>query len=95
MSKKVISLLLLLVVFVGTLAASITLRYQNDDSQTYKFKVKVGGSTSEVEFGASRTASITIYQGSYEEAIITCKCGDVKVKQGDHIRIKDGCIKVE
>lgn len=94
MTKKVVSLLLLLVVFIGTLSAAITLRYQNDDSQTYKFKVKISGSTTEVEFGGSRTASVTI-QGSAEEAIITCKCGDVKVKQGDHIRIKDGCIKVQ
>lgn len=94
MSKKLMSLLLVFVVFISTLTAAVTLRYQNDDSQTYKFKVKMNGSTSEVEFGGSRTASVTI-QGSAEEAIITCKCGDVKVKQGDHIRIKDGCIKVE
>jgi len=79
---------------VGSVAAAVTLRYYNKDSKTYTFKVKISGSTTTVEFGGSRTASVTI-QGGSEEAVITCECGDVKVKQGDNIEIKDGCITVK
>jgi len=75
-------------------SVAVTLRYYNKDSKTHKFKVKISGSTREVEFGSSRTASVTI-QGGATECVISCSCGDVKVKGGDHITIKDGCIKVD
>lgn len=73
---------------------SVYLRYYNKDSETHTFEVKIAGSTSKVEFGSSRTASVTI-QGGSSSAVIKCKCGDVTVKDGDEIEIKDGCVKVK
>jgi hypothetical protein len=91
MSKKFFSLFLIFAVFIGSLSAAVTLRYYNKDSKSYTFKVKIDGSSKEVTFDASKTSSVTI-QGGSTEAVITCSCGDVKVKGGDNIEIKDGCI---
>ncbi len=75
-------------------AAAVTVRYYNKDSKDHVFKVKISGSTRIVEFGSSRTSSVTI-QGGASECVIHCECGDVKVKGGDHITIKNGCITVD
>lgn len=74
--------------------AGITLRYYNKDSKTHEFKVKTCGSTKEVEFGSSRTASVTIQTGC-SDAVIYTDCGEVTVKDGMKITIKDGCIKID
>lgn len=94
MKAKFISLFAGMLLFVFAAGAAVTLRYYNKDSKTHKFKVKISGSMKEVEFGSSRTASVTI-QGGDTEAIIYCDCGEVKVKQGDNIEIKNGCITVK
>lgn len=92
--KKFLSIALVLFITIGSAAAAVTLRYYNKDSETYTFKVKISGSTTTVEFGSSRTASVTI-QGGSTEAVISCACGDVKVKSGDNIEISKGCITVK
>lgn len=92
--KKFIAFSLALVMVIGTVSAAVTLRYYNKDSQSYTFKVKMDGSVKTVVFDASKTSSVTI-QGGSEEAIISCACGDVKVKSGDNIEIVNGCIKVK
>ena len=94
MMKKILSFLLVMLVFAGSVAAAVTLRYYNKDSKSYTFKVKIAGSSTTVVFDASKTSSVTI-QGGSEEAVISCECGDVKVKQGDQIEIKNGCITVK
>lgn len=94
MTKNILSLCIALLVFVGSVGAAVTLRYYNKDSKSYTFKVKISGSSTTVTFDASKTSSVTI-QGGSEEAIISCACGDVKVKQGDNVEIKDGCITVK
>ncbi|MCI5056675.1 MAG: hypothetical protein MRY83_11235 [Flavobacteriales bacterium] len=77
-----------------TMAANaLTVRYYNKDSENYEFKVKCNGSTKSVEFGSSRTSSTSIQ--SCSEAVIYTECGEVTVKDGDKITIKDGCITVD
>ena len=71
--------------------ASVYLRYHNKDSKNHVFTVRIAGMTKTVEFGSSRTASVTIAGGS-EEAEIQTACGWEKVKDGDNITIQDGCI---
>lgn len=93
MTKRILAFSFALLMLIGTVSAAVTLRYYNRDSQSYTFKVKISGSTTTVVFDASKTSSVTI-QGGSEEAIISCACGDVKVKQGDKVEIKDGCVKV-
>jgi len=75
-------------------AVAVTLRYYNKDSKSHTFKVKMSGSTKEVKFDASKTSSVTI-QGGSDDCVIICDCGEVKVKGGDHITIKNGCITVD
>lgn len=94
MKSKLLSLGVALLVFAATAGAAVTLRYYNKDSKTHTFRVKISGSYTTVEFGSSRTASVTI-QGGDETAIIYTNCGEVKVKQGDNIEIKDGCIVIK
>ncbi|MBL0684884.1 hypothetical protein JJQ60_15250 [Aquimarina mytili] len=74
--------------------ANVNLRYYNKDSKTHKFEVKIAGSTKTVEFGSSRTASVTI-QGGSEKAEIKTDCGWITVTNNSKIEIKDGCIVIK
>ncbi len=73
--------------------ATVYIQYYNKDSQVHKFKVLIGGMDKEVEFGNSRTSSVTI-QGGGNTCIIETKCGKIEVKDGAKVEIKDGCIKI-
>lgn len=73
--------------------AKVYISYYNKDSQTHTFKVRMGGTDKEVEFGNSRTASVTI-QGGGDVCVIETKCGKIEVKDGAKVEIKDGCIKI-
>lgn len=92
--KKFIAFTLACIMVIGTVGAAVTIRYYNKDSESYTFKVKMDGSTKTVVFDASKTSSVTI-QGGATECVISCACGDVKVKSGDQIEISKGCIKVK
>jgi len=90
--KKII-LGLALVSMMGMNAfASVYIRYYNKDSTTWKFVVKMDGSTKEVVFNASTSGATTI-GGSGTKAIVTTKCGDIEIANDSKIEIKDGCIK--
>lgn len=92
--KKIFTLVLVLSMFSLASFANVTLRYYNKDSKTHKMDVKISGSSKTVEFGSSRTSSVTI-QGGGNEAYIETSCGRIKVKDGDKIVIKNGCITIE
>lgn len=98
MKKKLIFatgvIALMVVSFTYAAVKSVYIRYYNKDSKTYTYDVKIGGSTTKVEFGSSRTASVTI-QGGGSSAVIKTNCGDVTVNDGANIEIKDGCIIVK
>ncbi len=94
MKKKIALLSAALMLFVTTVNAGVYIRYYNKDSKTWKFDVKIGGSTRTVEFGSSRTASVTI-QGGGESAEIKTECGWVTIDDDAHIEIKNGCITVK
>lgn len=94
MKKLLISFFALFLVLTMNLQAAVTLRYYNKDSQKHTMKVKMSGSSKEVTFDASKTASVTI-QGSSTEAIIETSSGKVTVKDGDKIEIKDGKITIK
>ncbi|MDO5981875.1 hypothetical protein [Flavivirga spongiicola] len=72
----------------------ITLRYYNKDSNDHEFKVKTCGSTTKIKFEKSRTSSVTIQTGC-SDAIIYDNCKEIKVKKGDKITIKNGCITID
>lgn len=71
---------------------AVTIRYENRDSKKVTMKGRMDGSDKEVTF-ENATSSVTI-QGSGTKCMIETKCGKVEVKDGDHIIIKDGCIKM-
>ncbi len=73
--------------------AGVTVRYYNKDSNTYKWNAICSGSQKSVEFGSSRTASVTI-QGS-APCIVETNSGKVKLKGGENIEIKNGKIEVK
>ncbi len=88
---------LLIIAAVGSVLsanalAAVTVRYYNQDSTTHTFKAKIDGTWKEVTFGSSRTSDVTI-QGSDNEAVVVTNCGEVKLRGGDSIEIKDGCIR--
>lgn len=94
MKKRFFASLILMMIFLGGLQAAVTIRYYNKDSKDHKMEVKMSGSTKTVEFGSSRTASVTI-QGSSTSCEIITSCGTITVEDGDNIEIKDGCITVK
>jgi hypothetical protein len=79
---------------VSLISANVTIRYSNKDSKTHKMNVKIAGSSKTVEFGSSRTATVTI-QGGSSECVIETSCGKITVKDGATIEIVDGCIQVK
>jgi len=91
--KKAIILTGAMFFFASSIFAAITLRYQNKDSKKHEMEVKTCGSKKTVEFSSSTTGSVTIQTGC-SDAIIYTECGEVKVKAGDNITIKDGCIRI-
>jgi len=91
--KKGFILIGTMIFLASSVYAGITLRYYNKDSNDHEWKVKTCGSTKTVEFDKSKTASVTIQTGC-SDAVIYTDCGEVTVKDGDNITIKDGCIKI-
>ena len=65
---------LLVVSFTYATINGISLRYYNKDSKTYVYDVKIGGRATKLEFGGSRTATVTIQGGSSSDVIVT-NCG--------------------
>lgn len=90
--KKLFFTGLAILALAASSAAAVTIRYENKDSKSHTFKVKIDGSWKEVTFDASKTGDVTI-QGGATECIIYTSCGEVTIKGGTRIEIKDGCIK--
>jgi hypothetical protein len=88
------SILSLLFLLVTTIASAFTIDYYNKDSKKHVMEVKSNGSTQKVEFNAS-TSGATSIQTSASEVEIKTSCGWVKVKNGQKVVIKDGCITVQ
>jgi hypothetical protein len=91
--KKQIVILGLLLLLSGIARSSVYIRYYNADSKTYKFEVKIAGTMTTVEFGGSRTSTVTI-QGGSSECIVYTPCGEVKLTNDIKITIKNGCISI-
>ncbi len=94
MKKRMFLAVVVTMLFVAGLEAAVTIRYANKDSKDHSMQVTIAGSTETVEFGSSKTASVTV-QGGATECVIETSCGKVTVKDGDEIEIKDGCIEVK
>ncbi|MCC6371543.1 MAG: hypothetical protein IT236_11110 [Bacteroidia bacterium] len=90
--KKSLFTLLAIGAFALNGFSAVTIRYYNKDSKSHTFKVKIDGSYKEVTFDASKTSDVTI-QGGATECIIYTSCGEITIKAGDKIEIKDACIK--
>jgi hypothetical protein len=75
-----------------TASAAVTVRYYNRDSQKHSFGAVCSGSQYTVTFDGSTTSSTTI-QGSAPCTVKT-PAGDVVLKGGENIEIKDGKIKI-
>lgn len=76
-----------------TAEAAVTVRYHNGDSQKHTFDAVCSGSKTSVTFDASTTGSATI-QGS-ADCIVKFQGGEVKLKGGENIEIKNGKIQVK
>jgi len=92
--KKFLLTIVAFFLVVSVISANVTIRYYNKDSKTHTMTVKIAGSSKTVEFGSSRTATVTI-QGGSSECVIETSCGSITVKDGATIEIVDGCIKVK
>lgn len=94
MKKRMMMSALALFLTAASAFSAVTIRYYNKDSKSHTFKVSMDGSTKEVTFESSRTSTVTI-QGGGTHCVIETSCGKIEVKDGAHIEIKDGCIKIE
>ena len=81
-------------VFAGSIAqAAVTVRYYNRDSKNYEMPAKCSGSSYTVKFSGSTTGSTTI-QGS-APCVVKAPGGEVTLKGGENIEIKDGKIIIK
>lgn len=84
------SLILAILMTSAVAWAAVTVRYHNQDSTNYEWKATCSGSSKTVKFRSSTTGSTTI-QGSGPCTVHTPN-GDVELKGGDKIQIKDATI---
>ena len=94
MKKKLFLSIAVFLLAVTFMSANVTIRYYNKDSKEHTMSVKIAGSSKTVTFGGSRTATVTI-QGGSSECVIETSCGNITVKDGASIEIKDGCIIIK
>ena len=76
-----------------TASAAVTVSYYNRDSKDATFGAVCSGSQYSVTFEHSRTSSVTI-QGSAPCTVKT-PAGDVVLKGGENVEIKDGKLIVK
>ena len=76
-----------------SIVSAYSVPYYYKDSKTYTFKVKINGSEREITFKGS-TSGTANCPPMADVAEIQSSCGWVKVKNGQKITIKDGCITV-
>ena len=93
MKKHIIVLSMLLFLFSGIAHSSVYIKYYNADSKTYTFEVKIAGTMTTVEFGSSRTSTVTI-QGGASECTVYTPCGDIRLSNDVKITIRNGCITI-
>jgi hypothetical protein len=91
--KKVVGFVLAILLVSSVALAAVTVRYYNRDSKSYTWGATCAGSKYTVKFEGSTTASVTI-QGSSPCTVHT-GAGDVTLKGGENIEIKDGKILVK
>ncbi len=91
--KKFITVILA-IVFTSSIAwAAVTVRYHNGDSKDYEWDAVCHGSKYKVKFSHSTTSSTTI-QGS-SPCTVKTPAGDVVLKGGENIEIKNGKITIK
>jgi len=74
-------------------SAAVTVRYYNRDSRDHTWSAVCSGVKTNVTFGRSQTASVTI-QGSGPCTVRT-DAGNVVLKGGEDLDIKDGKVQVK
>lgn len=80
--------------FVATAAsAAVTVEYHNGDSKNYEWPAKCSGSSYTVKFSSNTTGATTI-QGS-SPCVVKAPGGEVTLKGGEKIDIKDGKITIK
>lgn len=82
-----------MLLFISTLASAYSVPYYNKDSKDYTFEVKINGSTREITFKASTSGTASCPPGA-DYAEIKSSCGWIKVKNGQKVQIKDGCVTI-
>ena len=90
---KAILAALLVTLVCATAFAAVTVQYSNTDSTTYEWDAICGGSKYKVKFN-SHTTSTTTIQGS-SPCVIKTPAGDVTVKGGEKLDIKNGKITIK
>lgn len=90
--SRVVAALSATLLLCSAASAAVTVRYYNKDSKSHVAEAVCSGSKKTVEFGSSRTASVTI-QGSGPCAVTLGNT--VELKGGERITIKDGKIAID
>jgi hypothetical protein len=89
---KKLLICLALAISSATTFGAVTVRYENMDDKGYTMWVRIDGTEKEVHFDIA-TSSLVI-QGGNNVCTIETRCGNVEVRDGDKVYIRDGCIKV-
>lgn len=91
--KKFVFIVLAVALTSSLAWAAVTVRYHNGDSKDYQWEAVCHGSHYKVKFSHSTTSSATI-QGS-SPCTVKTPAGDVVLKGGENIEIKNGKITIK
>ena len=91
--KKLITTILGTTLFASIAYAAVTVDYYNRDSVKYEFDAVCSGSKYTVTFNASTSGATTI-QGS-APCKVAHKGGEIVLKGGEKVEIKDGVITIK
>lgn len=92
--KNLVSVLIAALVLTVSVKAQISFTYDNRDNQHYTFKLRKGSEIIPVNFEPGLKRSVFI-DTSESVVYIAGKCPEVPVKNGAHLEIVQGCIRLK
>ncbi len=81
-------------IMICSVSAQIRFSYDNQDNQSYTFKMRIGNERRAHTFEAVTQKEVTI-ETTESTIYIASKCPEVPVKNGTRLEIAEGCLRIK